>query len=170
MYSTNFLGVEMKKKVFRLLIMLCMCLSLMAGCNLFTINTDKYYSQTVATVGGYTFTMEQLLDAIDLYGSSYTDNGQSYEDAVKGSLDDMIEKTLLVDYIKENNLVTLTTEDYNDIKLSVYNSIQASLTSYEQQIMTERGIEFDSGEDDGSASAEPAKYEFKDYLIYRIKH
>lgn len=152
----------MKKKVFSLLITLCMCLSLLAGCNLFTINTGKYYSQTVASVGGHTFTMEQLLDAIDIYGSNYTDNGQSYEDAVKSSLDDMIEKTLLVDYIKENNLVTLTTEDYNDIKLSVYESIQASLTSYEQQIMTERGIEFD--EEEGEAEPEPNKNEFEDYV------
>ena len=154
----------MKKKVFSLLIMLCMCLSLLAGCNLFTINTNKYYSQTVATAGGHTWTMEQLLDAIDLYGSNYTNNGQSYEDAVKSSLNDMIERTLLVDYIKENGLITLTNKDYNDIKLSVYESIQASLTSYEQQIMTERGIEYDKGDDESESSSNSSKVVFEDYV------
>lgn len=155
----------MKKKIFSLLITICMCLSLLVGCNLFTINTNKFYSQIVATAGGYEFTMEQLLEAYDLYGSNYTDNGYSYEDAVKSSLDDMIEKTLLIEYIKENNLVTLTQEDYNDIKTSVYESIQSSITTYEEQIKTERGIASteDEEETEETEETEENKNEFKDY-------
>jgi hypothetical protein len=102
------------KKIFSLLVTIGMCFSLLVGCNLFTINPDKYYKQVVATAGGHEFTMMDLLDAYDLYGSNYTDNGQSYEDAIKSSLDDMIDKTLLIDYIKEKNLVVLTDADYND--------------------------------------------------------
>lgn len=150
----------MKKKIFSLLITICMCLSLLVGCNLFTINTNKYYSQVVATAGDFTFTMEDLLEAYDLYGSNYTDNGSSYEEAIKNSLDDMIEKKLVIEYIKSNNLVTLTEADYNDIKTSVYESIQSSLTSYEEQIKTERGIAEEEEED---KTEEESKNVFEDY-------
>lgn len=139
---------ETMKKIFSLLISIGMCFSLLVGCNLFSVNPDKYYSQVVATAGKYSFTMSDLLEAYDLYGSNYTDNGSSYEEAIKSSLDDMIDKKLLIEYIKENNIVTLTEEDYNDIKLTVYESIQSSLTSFEDQIKVERGLKEEDDDDD----------------------
>ena len=151
------------KKILSLLVTIGMCFSLLVGCNLFTINPDKYYSQVVATAGGHEFTMQDLLDAYDLYGSNYTNNGQSYEEAIKSSLDDMIDKALLIDYIKENNLVVLTDADYNDIKASVYESIQSSITSIEDQIKVERGLDEEDEEDEESAE-ESAEEESTPYV------
>lgn len=146
------------KKILSLLITIGMCFSLLVGCNLFSINPDKYYSQVVATAGGHSFTMYDLLQAYELYGENYTNNGSSYEEAIKSSLDDMIDRTLLIDYIKENNLYPLTAEDYNDIKLTVYESIQSSITSFEDQIKTERGIKEDDDDGDDSSTTEEGNY------------
>lgn len=145
------------KKIFSLLVTIGMCFSLLVGCNLFSVNPDKYYSQVVATAGGHEFTMLDLLDAYDLYGSNYTNNGQSYEEAIKGSLDDMIDRALLIDYIKENELVTLTDADYNDIKLSVHESIQSSITSFEDQIKVERGLAEEEDEETPEDGTEEEK-------------
>lgn len=156
------------KKILSLLVTIGMCFSLLVGCNLFTINPDKYYSQVVATAGGHEFTMLDLLDAYDLYGSNYTNNGQSYEDALKSSLDDMIDKALLIDYIKENNLVTLTDADYNDIKASVHESIQSSLTSFEEQIKEERGLIEEDDEEEDEETKEEVPYVSK-FMINQDK-
>lgn len=146
------------KKILSLLVTIGMCFSLLVGCNLFSINPDKYYSQVVASAGGHDFTMLDLLEAYDLYGSNYTDNGSSYEEAIKSSLDDMIDKALLIDYIKENNLVTLTDADYNDIKLSVHESIQSSLTSFEEQIKVERGLAEEEDEEEDTSKTEDTTF------------
>lgn len=152
------------KKIFSLLITIGLCFSLLVGCNLFTINSSKYYKQIVAVAGSHEFTMEQLLEAYDLYGSNYINNGNTYEQAVKSSLDDLINRTLLLDYIKENNLVTLTDEDLNDVKTSVYESIQSSITNYEDEIKVERGLsEKDDDDDTSSEREEEDNSEFKDY-------
>lgn len=146
------------KKILSLLVTIGMSFSLLVGCNLFSINPDKYYSQVVASAGGHDFTMLDLLEAYDLYGSNYTNNGSSYEEAIKSSLDDMIDKALLIDYIKENNLVTLTDADYNDIKLSVHESIQSSLTSFEEQIKVERGLAEEEDEEEDTSKTEDTTF------------
>lgn len=156
------------KKILSLLITIGMCFSLLVGCNLFSVNTDNYYNQIVATAGKHEFTMMDLLDAYTLYGSDYVENGSTYAEAIKQTMDDMIDRTLVVDYIKDNNLVVLDAADYNDIKLTVYESIQSSITSFEDQIKVERGISEDNGEDDfvgESGDGEETKEEYVSKFI-----
>ena len=149
---------ETMKKILSLLITIGMSVSLLVGCNLFSVNPKKYYDQVVATVGNHSFTMYDLLQAYELNGENYINNGSSYEEAINQCLDDLIDKTLLIDYVKANNIVALDNDDYNDIKLSVYTSIQSSITSFEDQIKVERGLaeedSEESGSDEGTASAE----------------
>ena len=146
------------KKILSLLITIGMSVSLLVGCNLFSVNPKKYYDQVVATVGNHSFTMYDLLQAYELNGENYINNGSSYEEAINQCLDDLIDRALLIDYVKANNIVALDNDDYNDIKLSVYTSIQSSITSFEDQIKVERGLAEEeteeSGSDEGTASAE----------------
>lgn len=149
---------ETMKKILSLLITIGMSVSLLVGCNLFSVNPKKYYDQVVATVGNHSFTMYDLLQAYELNGENYINNGSSYEEAINQCLDDLIDRALLIDYVKANNIVALDNDDYNDIKLSVYTSIQSSITSFEDQIKVERGLaeedSEESGSDEGTASAE----------------
>ena len=70
------------KKLFTGIFSLILCVIMFAGCNLIERNPKKYYGQTVAQIvfadnSEKSFTMEDLLQAYNNYGSQLQQNDQN---------------------------------------------------------------------------------------------
>lgn len=147
------------KKIFSYVFALLLCVTMFAGCNLIELNASKYYSQTVAQIvydnnNKYKFTMSDLLQAYNNYGYQLAENDENItgEEVLKQTAEMMVQRHLLVEQIKKE--ISLTTEERNVLKRQTYESINATLASYEDKIRVEwdRDIAEDTTTDEEETS------------------
>ena len=141
----------MKKKILSVIIMLVLCLFTLSGCNLFVRNDAKYYSQVVATYGDVTFTMEDLLNYDTVFRNNYTNYNLSTEELYKQMLNDMIDRRIMTDYIVASGYLNYDGMTFDqaykeDITRDVYDQIRQELSTYEDEVRKELGIEEDEEE------------------------
>ncbi len=158
------------KKLLTSIFSLVFCLIMFAGCNLIELNNKKYYQQTVAQVvysdkSEKAFTMEDLLQAYNNYGSQMLQNNQelTVEDALKQTAELMVQRYLLIEEIK-SEIGELSTEEKNVLKRETYSHINTTLSSYEDEIRVEwerdvKTEEETKEEEKTSLRAEFTKYE-----------
>ena len=103
-----------------------------AGCSTFKVDEVKYYNETVAEVNGYKITRHELINSYNNYGYNYyvSQQGQSKEKALNSTLNLMIDRKLLVDYIKKDDNYTLSNYDVNNIYQKTLDSLDSSFSSY----------------------------------------
>ena len=103
-----------------------------AGCSTFKVDEVKYYNETVAEVNGYKITRHELINSYNNYGYKYyvSHQGQSKEKALNSTLNLMIDRKLLVDYIKKDDNYTLSNYDVNNIYQKTLDSLDSSFSSY----------------------------------------
>lgn len=121
------------KKITVLLITLLMVVTCcFAGCSTFKVDYVKYYNEVVAEVNGYQITRHELINSYNNYGYSYyvSQQGKSQEEALKSTLNLLIDRRLLADYIKQDDRYALTEYDINEIYQEVLDSLQSSFESY----------------------------------------
>ena len=154
-----------------------LCLVVLTGCSWLKIDTDKYYNAIVASVGDKKFTKRDLVTAYNSYGYQYTENfGYSMEESINYTIGSMIDRYLLLEEIKANPAYALTDEDKLDIKIDVFDYMQESVFSHEEQVRKEWGLtvdtETDDSEDEGLRTAEteytPTTY-YEDGVVYRVE-
>lgn len=117
----------MKKKLFSIIMSLVMATSILTGCNLFTRDTDAYLTQVVAKVGDVEITKEEFINGYYNYGASLMQNGTTQEDAVKQTIDMLLQRGLLLQHVKakaqeevkantaqEDYVYEVTTKEYNN--------------------------------------------------------
>ena len=131
------------KKLFTGIFSLILCVIMFAGCNLIERNPKKYYGQTIAQIvfddnSEKSFTMEDLLQAYNNYGSQLQQNDQNMtgEEVLKQTAELMIQRYLLVESIKKE-LGELSKEEKNVLKRETYNHINSTLASLEDEIRVE---------------------------------
>lgn len=131
------------KKLFTGIFSLILCVIMFAGCNLIERNPKKYYGQTVAQIvfadnSEKSFTMEDLLQAYNNYGSQLQQNDQNMtgEDVLKQTAELMVQRYLLVEEIKKE-LGELSVPEKNVLKRETYNHINSTLASLEDEIRVE---------------------------------
>lgn len=157
----------MLKKLLSLIFAIFVSVSVLAGCNLIQINSSKYYNQTVVEVvfedSKKTFTMKDLLTAYNNYGNQYMQNGSSAEEAVKSTVDTMIDRALLVDAIKAMPNMALTNAELQQLKRDTYSNINSTLAEIESQVLIDWKLDFEDGEstaeEDNSLRAKYTPYE-----------
>ena len=145
------------KKIVTILCALIMSIALFTGCNVIERDDAKYYNKVVASVGAHKFTMKDLLQAYNTYGSTYVEQqNMSVEDAVKRTVDDMIERYLLVEELVNSNVVDI--EKYEqDIIRSVYAYMDSQIDDYETQVRLDWDMSVNSPEEDEEQAK--SKYE-----------
>lgn len=140
----------MLKKLLSIIFAIFVSVGVLAGCNLVQINSSKYYTQTVAEVvfqnTTKTFTMKDLLTAYNNYGYQYMQNGSSAEEAVKSTVDTMIDRALLVDAIKAMPDMTLTNVELQQLKRDTYANINETLSQIETEVLKDWKLEVEDGE------------------------
>lgn len=128
-------------------IVLCLLLSfafLLSGCNLFPKNMTAYLNKSVCTITYKDntkdeITTESYINAFNSYGYSLVQNGTSYEDARKQTIDVLISRYVLLHHAKE--VITLTDEDKKEIYDDVYTSLKSNLDSYITEVRKDKELE-----------------------------
>ena len=108
-------------------------------------------SQTVAEVNlddknKLTVSMEEFLIYYSNYASTYVQNGMTTKEATEQVLDMIINRKLLVNYLKNIEGNTLTTAEINDCWTAVYDYVYEKLDSYKDTIYADWGLEADDEE------------------------
>lgn len=165
----------MKKKIFSLILCLTMCVSVLAGCNLFGTDLEHYYNTTVATInysysiGGEqtsyaeNITKRELINAYNSYGYNYV---QSYnytmEEAIDMTIDTIVNRKLMITavkkYYQDNGLELLNDAEKTYIWEQIYESLYDNLRNYYNDIM---GIE--DGDSSSSDSTDDSAVVYEKY-------
>ncbi len=122
----------MKKITVLVMALLLVVTCCFAGCSTFKVDYVKYYNEVVAEVNGYQITRHELINSYNNYGYSYyvSQQGKSQDEALKSTLNLLIDRRLLADYIKQDEKYALTQYDINEIYQEVLESIESSFESY----------------------------------------
>ncbi len=108
---------------------------LLSACNLITINNQKYLAQTVASVGDIKISMEDLILGYNSFGYNYVDQySLSEEEAVKRTLEDLINRELLYEKAKKE-IGALSITKQNEVWQEVYDSINSQIKTYADEII-----------------------------------
>lgn len=122
------------------LIMLVGINCLFSACSLITINNTKYLAQTVASVDDIKISMEDLILGYNSFGYSYVENySYSAEEAVKQTLEDLIDRELLLKKAKEK-FGELSITNQNKVWKEVYDYINSQVKTYADEIIEKEGL------------------------------
>ena len=173
----------MKKKVFSLVLCLVMCVSVLAGCNLFGNDLEYYYNTVVASInyeyaiGGENqsysenITKRELINAYNSYGYNYVQSyNYSMAEAIDMTIDTIVNRKLMITavkkYYKDNNLELLNDAEKTYIWEETFNSLYENFRGYYNEVL---GVEED---DDESTTEDGAtvytRYE-KNAVLYSYK-
>lgn len=136
----------------------------LAGCAGFSINKEKYYNEVLASVGDSHITRYDLLSAYSSYGQSYfvSQQGQSEEEALKSTLDLLIDRESLYQYALDNNSKYKPTPyQVNSIVEEMFESLDSQMDSYVEKSKKVLGIE--SEEATADEETEETAYLYEDY-------
>ena len=123
-----------------LLILLVGCNLMLSACSLITINNSKYLAQTVAKTDGVTITMEDLILGFNSFGYSYIESEKmTSEEAVKKTLEELIDRELLVNKSKEK-FGNLTITQQNEVWQQVFDAINSNVKEYADEIIKNEGL------------------------------
>ncbi len=164
-YDKNIIWrMKVKKKILSLLLVFMMCISALAGCSLWGRNEESYFEATVATITYQNGDVEkiskrELITAFNSYGYNYVQNyGMSMEEAVKTTLESIIEKYLTIYDVKEtykkNGEELFNDREKSYLWDSTFDAIYSNLKSYIEGYKDDSS---ESKEDTANASV------FKDY-------
>lgn len=136
------LGEKSVKKIFTalLLIFIVGINCLFSACSLVTINNTKYLAQVVAQTDGVKITMEDLILGYNSFGYQYLQNGKTEEEAVKQTLEDLIDRELLFIKAKEQ-IGELSITKKNEIYKEIFDGINSQIKEYVDEIVENEGIE-----------------------------
>ena len=147
----------MKKKVFSLVLCLVMCASVLAGCNLFGTDWEKYYNTVVATInydyvsGGVThtesvdITKRELINAYKSYGYNYEQNyGYTVEEAIDMTIDTIINRKLMAKDVErtaeENGQALFNDAEKTYLWEETYDALLDNLYTYYEDIIGETSV------------------------------
>ncbi len=142
-----------------------MCLTVLTGCSLWERNDKNYFEATVATISykdgsEQKISKRELITAFNSYGYNYVQNyGQSMEEAVKTTLETIIEKYLTIkdvkDTYKANGEELFNDREKSYLWDSTFDAIYSNLKGYLEDYKD------DSSSSDSSENSNVSV--FKDY-------
>lgn len=131
----------MKKLIKKLLTMACclvLCIVCLSGCSWLEIDQNRYYNQLVVTVGEKNFYKKDLIEAFSNYGYQYYQQyGYSLEESVNYTIGSMIDRWLLLESVKTDERFALTDREELELKQQVFEYMQDSVFTYEEQVREE---------------------------------
>lgn len=143
------LKMSKTKKLLSFVFALLLSVSLFAGCNLVQVNNAVYYEEVVAEIvyddNTKQFTFDDLLNAYNSYGYQYVQNGSTTEEAIKSTVDTMIDRYILLEELKKQ--ITLSEDDLNALRRDTYEQINSTLQEQEDTIREEWDMVPEEGED-----------------------
>lgn len=156
------------KKIVTLLCALIMSVALFTGCNVIERDDAKYYNKVVATVGEHKFTMKDLLQSYNMYGSTYVEQqNMSVKDAVERTVDDMIERYLLVEELVSTGVVDIDAYE-EDLKRLVYAYMDSQIDDYETKVRLDWDITVNTPDNEENTTS--SKYQRTERTPYESSY
>ncbi len=114
----------MKKKLFSILLCFMLSIGVLTGCDTFKKDNQAYLSQVVARAGDVVITKEEFANGFYNYGNQLMQEGGTRKEAVKQTIEMLINRELLVNHIKtlaakevakeqKDYVYELTNKEYN---------------------------------------------------------
>ena len=137
----------MKKRLPLLLVAVFALSVVLSGCNLFTMDKNAYYNQVVASVTipeedgkstTLTINKEELMQAHNRYYQTLSQNGYSGQALVDYLVDLLIDQKIVINEVTkliEDNKITITNNDKNEIWTSTYENMEGLLKDYETGVL-----------------------------------
>ena len=117
---------------------LVLCIVCLSGCSWLEIDQNRYYNQLVVTVGEKNFYKKDLIEAFSNYGYQYYQQyGYSLEESVNYTIASMIDRWLLLESVKTDERFALTDREELELKQQVFEYMQDSVFTYEEQVREE---------------------------------
>ncbi len=166
------------KKFSAILICLLMIITCgLAGCATFSIDKVTYYNEVLATVDETKITRFDLLTAYNSYGNSYyvQQMGQSEKEALKSTLDLLIDRELMYQYALDNNSTYKPTEyQVNEIVKEIFDSMDEQMETYLEEAKKILNIEIEESSEDEETNEtaytlESYKYSPRAEVKYTVK-
>lgn len=155
------------KKFSALIICLLMVITCsLTGCASFSVDKVKYYNEVLATVDETKITRYDLLSAYNSYGNSYfvQQQGQTEEEALKSTLDLLIDRELMYQYaLDQGDLYKPTEYQINEIIKDMFDSLDSQMDNYVEEAKSIFNIEDEEDVEDESKEDETA-YKIDDYI------
>ncbi len=153
------------KKFSAILICLLMIVTCgLAGCASFSIDKVKYYNEVLAKVDETKITRFDLLNAYNSYGNSYyvQQQGQSETDALRSTLDLLIDRELMYQYALDNNAkYKPTAYQVNEVVKEMFDSLDEQMDKYITEAKSILNIDVEDEEE--TTEEEKKSYSYKDY-------
>ena len=153
------------KKFSAILICLLMIVTCgLAGCASFSIDKVKYYNEVLAKVDETKITRFDLLNAYNSYGNSYyvQQQGQSENEALKSTLDLLIDRELMYQYALDNNVkYKPTAYQVNEVVKEMFDSLDEQMDKYVTEAKSILNI--DEEETEENEEEDKKSYSYKDY-------
>ena len=159
-------------------LMLCVLLiPLFAGCDLVTTNVNKQLAEVAASYdnGHIEITREELIMTYNYIGNSRYDNSSTVtQNGIEQTLDLALNRAILVDFLTADDMaderarlnvekVQLTMTEANDVWRNVYDYVNSSVKSYEDDLRAQDDVSItEPTEEDDTTSYSPYEktYEF----------
>lgn len=153
----------MKKKILSIFLTLCVAVGSLfafAGCNLYHDNNKRVGAEVVATVGDETITRNDINTWFNYYYYSCGMYYQSTEEEVyKLTLNNLVKFKLIINEAKHTDQIVLTVSDQNHIWEQVFDYLNQTLDTYEEEIRNRYGLEMEDGEDDSETETSATIFE-----------
>ncbi len=123
---------------------------LLSACSLVTINNTKYLKQVVASVDEIKITMEDLVLGYNSFGYNYVkQNSYSEEQAVKQTLEDLINRELILKKAKEK-FGELSITKQNEVWKEVYDYVNSQVKTYVDEIVKSENLTLPTFDEESS--------------------
>ena len=161
------------KKILTSLCALTLCVLCLTGCSWLQIDKAKYYNEVVVTVGDKEFTKKDLVDAFSNYGYQYYQSyGYSLEESINQTIKSMIDRSLLMDVVKEeidnDEKYKFTEQEKLEIRKQVFDYMQDSINTFETKIRKEWDMEVEFDEETTTESLRKQEEEYTPSTKFEI--
>lgn len=132
----------MKRKFAIFFVLVLCCMVAVTGCNLFTTDNYRGLDSIVAESGSVKITREQFINSYASTGYTYTSYGYSREQAVKLTIDQLINQEYLLRAIdkSEDENVKLNSTDYCKAVQQTFERIDSDLETYIKEVRVDFGL------------------------------
>ena len=172
----------MKKKIYSLLVMICMCFCFLTGCSLTYTDLSYKNDDVIMTVGNTEITYEEITNQFSGFYSTYGDYFQWYDanEMMDMFYNSVISNALILEKANEllndgqtptTGTIRFYTEDYEDIWNEIYDEINSELDVKEKAVLLNQGVKEDElperfkEEEKGETAYIYPEYNFEDVKL-----
>lgn len=154
----------MKKRIAVILMCLISLTCMLTGCQLVTIDQEKYLNQTVAKIGNeIEISLEDLYMSYQNLASTLTSEsyGLTNEEALDYCLNYLTQREIIL--IKAKESITLTQKELNEVLTATYDYVVSEIENYEEEVRNEKDIYSPIESEEGESTTEEVSYVEKKY-------